>query len=290
MHIFSDHQAVKNTERNAEPVAFPSAKESIDAGKKPNLRIAKFVGVGILAIVLLVVAIGLMKPSGDDKGNSNDKNAGNITEASKNYQDTGYSFSVYPGGVDLSDYSKDYFSHNLNLVCSLFQDVMVKDDPNDIEGGKVQEIRITDFELTGGPKLGKFSGILGGSLNMQEVVTGTVQDGDLVLDVSSASAKFSQWSGSIVVNFNIDNVATYTYPVDAPTISFDISYQNAGIKSDDLRFGIRYKIEMITKSGKTYSRAAEVQPLGGDFLYDGTKAITDTRTFDPASYKPFVTL
>lgn len=270
-----------------EPKAFRSAKEPVANVKQPIPRLAKFIGAGILAIVLLVIVIVLINPGGD-KGNSPDQTGGNITDASKNYQDMGYSFSVYGAGIDLSDYSKDFYSHNLNLVCSLFQDVMVTEDPNDPDGGIVEEIRISGFELTGGPKEGEFSGILGGSLNTLEVITGTVEDGELVLDVSKTSTAYSQWSGSIIINFNIDDVATYTYPADEGTISYEISYQNAGIKSDDLRFGIRYKIEMTTKSGKTYSRMAEIPALEGDFLYDGTKATIDNRTFDPTTYKPFV--
>jgi hypothetical protein len=269
-------------------VGFQEAKKPVSDAKKPNSRLTMIIGAGVLAIVLLVVVMVIWKPWDSNQGSSTDQTAGNITEASKNYQDMGYSFSVYGGGVDLSDYSTDFYSHNLNLVCSLFQDVMVTEDPNDPDGSKVQEIRISDFEVTGGPELGEFSGILGGSLNSLETIVGTVDDGELVLDVSQASAKYSGWSGSIIINFNIDEIATYTYPADAPTISYDISFQNAGIKSDDLRFGIRYQIEMTTKSGKTYTRTAEIPALEGDFLYDGTKATIDNRTFDPATYKPFV--
>jgi hypothetical protein len=286
--VLKKEKAMFPGSHQSDPNAFQGAKEHGTAGKKPSPHLAKFIGVGILAVVLLAVVLVLFKPWDNNQGNSSNQTDGKITEASQNYQDTGYSFSVYPGAVDLSDYSKDFYSHNLNLVCSLFQDVMVTEDSNDPDGSKVQEIRISNFELTGGPKLGEFSGILGGSLNLQEVITGTVEDGELVLDVSQASTSYSSWSGSIIINFNIDDVATYTYPSGAGTISYEISYQNAGIKSDDLRFGIRYTIEMITKSGKTFSRTAEIKALEGDFLYDGAKAITDTRTYDPTTYKPFV--
>jgi hypothetical protein len=286
--VLKKEKAMFPGSNQSEPKVAQGSKEPLGLTKKPNLRFAKFIGVGILAIALIVVAIVLIKPGDNNQGNTDDQTAGNITETSKNYQDMGYSFSVYPSAVDLSDYSTDYYSHNLNLVCSLYQDVMVTEDSNDPDGSDVQEIRLSDFELTGGPELGEFSGILGGTFNSLEVITGTVEDGELVLGVSQTSAKYSQWSGSIIINFNIDDVTTYTYPAGATTTSYEISYQNAGIQSDDLRFGIRYKIEMITKSGKTYARTAEVQALEGDFLYDSAQAIVDTRTFDPATYKPFI--
>lgn len=286
--VLKKEKAMLPQKHTSDHNGFQQTNKPVAVAKKSSLGSAKFIGAAALAIILLVIVMVIWKPWDSNPSNGIDDTSGNITEASKNYQDLGYSFSVYGAGVDLSDYSTDYYSHNLSLVCSLFQDVMVTEDSNDPDGSKVQEIRIKDIELTGGPKVGEFSGILSGSLNTQETITGIIDGGELVLDVSQLSEMYNGWSGSIIINFNIDDIATYTYPADAAIISYDISYQNAGIKSDDLRFGIRYQIEMTTKSGKTYTRTAEVKALEGDFLYDSTKAITDNRTYDPSTYKSFV--
>ena len=251
---------------------------------------------GCLRMIILWVAslvllfLILVFASADDEtssastetGSQASETTGTEDSYAQNYLDLGYSFSVCPSGTDHNDYQNGIYGYDLTLICSLFEQISVNDSPADPEGSKVKEIRIKNFALTGGPDLGTFGGLeLAPELNMEFYPK--VENGEVVYNTEEYSQQYYGWSSSLCFRFVITDVATYTYPKDySGTYSIEISYKNAGIVSDDLRFGCSYDVELVTMAGDTYIKHVDVDPIPGDFLYDVAQTIVDTRVMDDA--------
>jgi hypothetical protein len=102
----------------------------------------------------------------------------------------GYLFVVYPTSDSDYDYDNEIYTKIFTLTCSMFAQIYTLEDPEDCEGRKVKEVRIKNFKLTDGPKLGAFGGIeLDPGLNAGFNVT--VEDGEVIFDTSEYSAQYS---------------------------------------------------------------------------------------------------
>jgi mannose-6-phosphate isomerase-like protein (cupin superfamily) len=193
-----------------------------------------------------------------------------------NYVYFGHSFSLYPSAENNYDYDNEIYNDNLEFVCSIFDQLQVSEDNEDPEGGKVNQIIIKNFQLTDGPGMGVFGGLtVDPQLNAE--LNASVVNGEVVFDTEAYSAQYSGWGASLCFGFKVVDIASYTYPENYDgSMSAEISFQNAGITSDMVRFGCSYDIELTTAAGDVYTKHVDISPLEGDFIYDGNMAVIDT--------------
>lgn len=270
------------------PIAPSPAKPKGGLGdtiKKVGIGIA----IGVVVIIGLLYWIG-SSVDGDDPGSGGSSSTGavgEVTEESSRYRYGGYDLTLMLAGED--DYTPDSYTHNLGLLGSVFQDIYFEDSDEDPEGSKVVSLKVSNFELVDGPAKGTFAGIESGSIADMagQPIQGAVDGTTVTIDTTQMSSANSGWSNTVYLSFRVKDVATYTYPSDySGAMSYDTSYRQLGIPSEDLLFAVAYDLEIKTADGKVYRTHVQTDRLSGDVVNEPSTAV-GTRTFETNEWDAF---
>lgn len=244
--------------------------------------------IGVVAVIGILIWIGLAMGDSDSStnGGSGAENA-EVTEASTNYKYGGYDLTLMLAGEE--QVSGDSYTHNLGMMGSLYQDIYFEDDAENPDPSKVVALRLTNFQVTDGPALGTYAGISEASIAAMDAspIMGTVGDDSVTWDTTPLSTTNSSWSNTIYLAFRITDVGTFTYGPDySGVISYDTSYRQAGIKSEDLMFAVSYDLEVETADGTVYRARVETDKIAGDIVNEPSVQLGN-RTFEVDGWSPF---
>lgn len=227
----------------------------------------KFGLLKILAVVVLVPILGFAGLvvweliTGDSTPNMP---SGVVTEASSNYVDMGYTIYVVPFHEQIDVNQPKLY--DLKLWVLVYQDYLTVNQTDD----PIDSISITDFYLNA-PNKGNFErfedSIYIHSASGAYYEGSTNTDG-ITIPLTGVISDNAGYMDTISFSFHINEIGEYEYPSDYNEEYFeDIAFENAGITSDDIRFGFSYTIRLKTVSGKEYIRSIEIDPLEGELIY-----------------------
>lgn len=228
---------------------------------------AKFGLFKILAVVVLVPILGFVGLvvweliAGEGTPNMP---IGVVSEASSNYVDMGYTIYVVPFHESIDSNQPQLY--DLKLWVLVYQDYLTVNQTDD----PIDSISITDFYLNAPNKgtLERFEDSIYIHSASGAYYEGTTNPDGITVPLTGVISNNAGYMDTISFSFHINGISEYEYPSDYNGEYFeDIAFENAGITSDDIRFGFSYTIRLKTVSGKEYIRSIEISPLEGELIY-----------------------
>lgn len=178
-----------------------------------------------------------------------------VTEESSKYTDEGHTIGFTPAGTysfSLDDYGKYtiypayYVSQWIGIKGSTFQ--------------FVQEVSLRNLKITKAPKLGTITAELDTSGSR------------------ASGADYVTWTGgsfyelgAIRISFTSSKLGEHVLGKDfsgahSTEMAFWAVANSAGLKSDDLRFRVSYRLEIVDLNNKRFFLDKEIDVIPGDFL------------------------
>ena len=237
-------------------------------------KCAKVIGIkpkfGLFKILLTVIMVPIIGFAGLVawelfKGDSQpEQPKGVVTEESSKYVNMGYTIYVVPFHETID--ANNPRLYDLKLWVLIYQDYLTINEVSD----PIESIEITDFYLNSLNK-GEFEKfqdsfyIHSASGNYYE---GSITDNAMSIPLTGVLENNAGYMDTISFSFHIGGIDEYEYPSDYNGAYFeDIAFENAGISSDDIRFGFSYTLRLKTRSGKEYIHSMKIDPLEGELIY-----------------------
>lgn len=247
-----------------------SNNEFINHPKK-NLKVKgvkpKF---GLFKIILTVIMVpvigfaGLVAWELIKGGSQPEQPQGTVTQESSNYVNMGYTIYVVPFHEQIDTNNPRLY--DLKLWVLIYQDYLTVDDVSD----PIESVEITDFYLNTLNKgeFEKFQDSLYIHSASGNYYEGTINEDSISIPLTGVLINNAGYMDTISFSFHIGDIGEYEYPSDYSGAYFeDIAFENAGISSDDIRFGFSYTIRLKTSSGKEFIHSMKIDPLEGELIY-----------------------
>lgn len=252
---------VSKIEPSIEPMTY-SKKNIKNKGIKPKF--------GLLKIVLTVIMVPIIGFAGlvawelIKGGSEPEQPKGTVTQESSNYVNMGYTIYVVPFHEQIDTNNPRLY--DLKLWVLIYQDYLTVDEVSD----PIESVEITDFYLNtlNKGKFDKFQDsfyIHSASGNYYE---GVINVDSISIPLTNVLMDNAGYMDTVSFSFHIGDIGKYEYPSDYSGAYFeDIAFENAGISSDDVRFGFSYTIRLKTSSGKEFIHSMKIDPLEGELIY-----------------------
>lgn len=247
----------------------PNSESTIHSKKNLKVKVIK-PKFGLFKIILMVIMVPVIGFAGLVaweliKGDSEPKQPqGTVTQESSNYVNMGYTIYVVPFHEQIDTNNPRLY--DLKLWVLIYQDYLTVDDVSD----PIESVEITDFYLNTLNKgeFDKFQDSLYIHSASGNYYEGTINDDSITIPLTDVLINNAGYMDTISFSFHIGDIGEYEYPSDYSGAYFeDIAYENAGISSDDIRFGFSYTIRLKTSSGKEFIYSMKIEPLEGELIY-----------------------
>jgi RNA polymerase subunit RPABC4/transcription elongation factor Spt4 len=259
---FCPHCGNPRVSNQASDTIIQPIKASKLKAPKPKFGIFKILAIAVLVPILGFVGLVVWELIAGDS--TPEMPSGVVTEASSNYVDMGYTIYVVPFHESIDSNKPQLY--DLKLWVLVYQDYLTVNQTDD----PIDSISITDFYLNAlnKGKLERFEDSIYIHSASGAYYEGTTNTDGITIPLTGVISDNAGYMDTISFSFHISEISEYEYPSDYSGEYFeDIAFENAGITSDDIRFGFSYMIRLKTVSGKEYIRSIEIDPLEGELIY-----------------------
>lgn len=251
----------RKIESNNESIIHPKKNLKVK-GVKPKFGLFKI----ILTIIMVPVIgfAGLVAWELIKGGSEPEQPKGTVTQESSNYVNMGYTIYVVPFHEQIDTNNPRLY--DLKLWVLIYQDYLTVDDVTD----PIESVEITDFYLNtlNKGKFEKFQDSLYIHSASGNYYEGTINEDLISIPLTGVLTNNAGYMDTVSFSFHINDIGEYEYPSDYSGAYFeDIAFENAGISSDDIRFGFSYTIRLKTSSGKEFIYSMKIEPLEGELIY-----------------------
>ena len=251
----------RKIESNNESIIHPKKNLKVK-GVKPKFGLFKI----ILTIIIVPVIgfAGLVAWELIKGGSEPEQPKGTVTQESSNYVNMGYTIYVVPFHEQIDTNNPRLY--DLKLWVLIYQDYLTVDDVTD----PIESVEITDFYLNtlNKGKFEKFQDSLYIHSASGNYYEGTINEDLISIPLTGVLTNNAGYMDTVSFSFHINDIGEYEYPSDYSGAYFeDIAFENAGISSDDIRFGFSYTIRLKTSSGKEFIYSMKIEPLEGELIY-----------------------
>lgn len=251
----------RKIESNNESIIHPKKNLKVK-GVKPKFGLFKI----ILTIIMVPVIgfAGLVAWELIKGGSEPEQPKGTVTQESSNYVNMGYTIYVVPFHEQIDTNNPRLY--DLKLWVLIYQDYLTVDDVSD----PIVSVEITDFYLNtlNKGKFEKFQDSLYIHSASGNYYEGTINEDLISIPLTGVLTNNAGYMDTVSFSFHINDIGEYEYPSDYSGAYFeDIAFENAGISSDDIRFGFSYTIRLKTSSGKEFIYSMKIEPLEGELIY-----------------------